>query len=99
MRFETSETAICDIDIAVVILGEKTLITNKKPLEAPLDKKTKRAKKASKNLWPAAAGTATAAPCAMAATARPVYAARGPRSEHDGQEPHLSPMGRKYIGV
>ena len=60
MRFETSETAICDIDIAVVILGEKTLITNKKPLEAPLDKKTKRAKKASKNLWPAAAGTATA---------------------------------------
>ena len=50
MRFETSETAICDIDIAVVILGEKTLITNKKPLEAPLDKKTKRAKKASKNL-------------------------------------------------
>ena len=97
MRFETSETALCDIDIAVVILGEKTLITNKKPLEAPLDKKTKRAKRPRKIFGQQQ--QAQLPPCAMAATARPVYAARGPRSEHDGQEPHLSPMGRKYIGV
>ena len=47
MRFETSETAICDIDIAVVILGEKTLITNKKPLEArsPTRQKDKKSEK------------------------------------------------------
>ena len=51
---------VCYRWLRYLILGEKTLITNKKPLEAPLDKKTKRAKKASKNLWPAAAGTATA---------------------------------------